>query len=321
MKNPLFVVHMKMKMLYLVAALFTVAVSFKPVEGKYKVTLAIYSGVPDPVWTVDYGHESFQMVTKYLQEARDLGMTYQREHMAATLGYKGFLVHESDAKEAELIVGKETKDLQYLLLETMPKGRISDDLLNRIQHGIAESIDMPQEAMGQEVSQAPIAGYAPRLNLRRWNDYSLVRINNNCYNYANDKITNSFAQPGNASGYHLPPAKELTAEVVLAAAKSDGLLQLNVGPNDPVPAAPKHPNCLVALVVAKGEDFHWYRLDHNGFWSQKPGGTNATNLDGKGDLIHDPRKAVNLPNGPDYSFVSFMEIFTNIIDGPAGPHP
>ena len=69
-----------------------------------------------------------------------------------------------------------------------------------------------------------------------------------------------------------------------------------------------------------GDDFHWYRLDDNGLWSQKPGPGNATNLDGKGNLIHDPRKAVNLPNGPDYSFVSFMEIFTNIIDGPAGPH-
>ena len=34
MKKPLFAVHMKMKMLlYLVAALFAVAVCFKPAEG------------------------------------------------------------------------------------------------------------------------------------------------------------------------------------------------------------------------------------------------------------------------------------------------
>ncbi|XP_068758286.1 uncharacterized protein [Montipora capricornis] len=258
------------------------------------------------------------MIKKYLQEARDLGMSYRHEHMPATLGYKGFLVHESNAKEAELIVGKETMELQNLLLKTMPKGLIPDDLVPKIEQGI-RLVDVPRqakEALLQEGLQAPVAGYAPKLNLRRWNDYSLVRINNNCYNYANDKITNSFAQPGTASGH---PFRNFTPEELLRASESDGLLKLNVGPDDPVPAAPKQPNCLVALFVDTGHDFHWYRLDDNGLWSQKPGPTNATNLDGKGNLIHDPRKAASFPYF-NYKFVSFMEIFTNIIDGHRGPH-
>ena len=66
-------------------------------------------------------------------------------------------------------------------------------------------------------------------------------------------------------------------------------------------------------------DYHCYRLDDDGFWSQKPGGTAVTNLDGNGKTITDPRKAVNLPFGPDYTFVTFMKIFTNIIDGPLSP--
>ena len=69
-------------------------------------------------------------------------------------------------------------------------------------------------------------------------------------------------------------------------------------------------------------DFHCYRLDDTnppGYWSQKPGGTAVTNLDGKDNKITDPRKAVNLPSGPDYKFVTFMKIFTNIIDGPLSP--
>lgn len=70
------------------------------------------------------------------------------------------------------------------------------------------------------------------------------------------------------------------------------------------------------------KDFHWYRLDDNGLWSQKPGHGPATNKDGLGNLISDPRKAANLsPTLFDYKFVSFMKIFTNIIDGPKGPHP
>ena len=66
-------------------------------------------------------------------------------------------------------------------------------------------------------------------------------------------------------------------------------------------------------------DYHCYRLDNNGFWSQKLGGTAVTDLDGKGNKITDPRKAVNLPSGPDYKFVTFMKIVTNIIDGPFSP--
>jgi hypothetical protein len=45
-------------------------------------------------------------------------------------------------------------------------------------------------------------------------------------------------------------------------------------------------------------------LDKNGFWSHKPGQTPATDKDGNGKLITDPRKAAN-GNIP-YQFVSFM---------------
>jgi hypothetical protein len=51
-------------------------------------------------------------------------------------------------------------------------------------------------------------------------------------------------------------------------------------------------------------DFHWYRLDNNGLWSQKAGSSPATNVDGDGNLITDPREAANgfIP----YKFVAFM---------------
>ena len=47
----------------------------------------------------------------------------------------------------------------------------------------------------------------------------------------------------------------------------------------------------VALVIAPGWDFHWYRKDRGGKWSHKPGGTEATNLDNSGNPIADPRTA------------------------------
>ena len=75
---------------------------------------------------------------------------------------------------------------------------------------------------------------------------------------------------------------------------------------------------LISFLCCLGVDYHWYRLDDNKLWSHKPGGTPATNYDGHGQLISDPRKAAM--SGIDYKFVSFMKIFTNIIDGPLGPH-
>ncbi len=59
----------------------------------------------------------------------------------------------------------------------------------------------------------------------------------------------------------------------------------------------------VALVVAPGYDFHWYRLDDNGLWSHKPGGTQATNLDKSNNLITDPRTA---NRGPYTDFCGFF---------------
>ena len=90
------------------------------------VSLAIYSGLPDPVWTINSCHKSYQEVKEHLDDARGRRITYRHEHMPAVLGYKGFLVRLTEAEEAELVVGQETEALQKLLLETMPEGLISD---------------------------------------------------------------------------------------------------------------------------------------------------------------------------------------------------
>lgn len=121
-----------------------------------------------------------------------------------------------------------------------------------------------------------------------WNDDDNVQWNNNCYNYACNLPTGTFAQPGRATGnmYAWPP----DCVGVGNGAVSDGLKPVDCdrgcGCRD----------CChqVALVIAPGpsfRDFHWYRLDRNGRWSHKPGGTEATNLDHAGQPITDPRTA------------------------------
>lgn len=132
---------------------------------------------------------------------------------------------------------------------------------------------------------------------------------NNCYNYVNNKATNTFAQPGRASG-----AEALWSSCyhVHNAAVADGL--------EPISDYPSYVlgfKTGAALVVDPGSsvrnpDYHWYRLDANGTWSHKPGQTAATNRDNSGNVITDPRTA----NRGNYTiFCGFYMLWNDIAEG------
>ena len=115
-----------------------------------------------------------------------------------------------------------------------------------------------------------------------WNDNGTIQYHNNCYNYANDKRTDTFAQPGRRAGAMYP--QPIACAGVYQAALADGLT-----------ARPASGQCWckdqVALVVDPGTDYHWYRRDQNGMWTHKPGGTRATNLDNSNNPISSPETA------------------------------
>ncbi len=91
---------------------------------------------------------------------------------------------------------------------------------------------------------------------------------------------------------------DLVCGDVLNGALSDGLV--NLLSNQPCPYCSHQ----VALVVASPEiDFHWYRLDDNGFWSHKPGPTPVRNVDNSNNPISDPRTA---DRGPYTDFCGFL---------------
>lgn len=128
-------------------------------------------------------------------------------------------------------------------------------------------------------------------DLGSWNAPAALvatQVDNNCYNYATNRPTNTFAQPGVASGMPFP---NLTCADVSAAAIADGLCQV-ASPDDC-----DGDYCVVALVVAPGPpvnpgaDYHWYRLNDDGTWSHKPGSTRARTHDSAGMPITDPATA------------------------------
>lgn len=120
---------------------------------------------------------------------------------------------------------------------------------------------------------------------------------NNCYNYATNYRTDTFAQPGLAAGSMYTA---FSCSSVGQAAVKDDLINTPNGRNK----CPKEGH-LVALVIWPGGDFHWFRKGRNGFWSHKPGGTPVRNVDNSNHLIPDPRTA---NRGPYTNFCTFMVV-------------
>ena len=78
---------------------------------EYKVKLLVYSGLPDPVWSIHPRHEKFKEIKELLEDARVRGIAHRHEHAPAILGYRGFLLHHRQAEHADLILGRETTAL------------------------------------------------------------------------------------------------------------------------------------------------------------------------------------------------------------------
>jgi len=112
-----------------------------------------------------------------------------------------------------------------------------------------------------------------------WN-VPAVRPYNNCYNYARNWRTDTFAQPGRAHGAMYTA---LQCAQVSTAAMADGLV-----PRCRCLPVSEWPRRLMALVVDPGWDYHWYREQRGNFWGHKPGSTAARNTDNSNQLITDP---------------------------------
>jgi hypothetical protein len=129
-----------------------------------------------------------------------------------------------------------------------------------------------------------VARCIPDYQPAQWNDANGIQYNNNCYNYACELQTGTFAQPGRASGSMYAA---FDCSDVGNGAVSDGLRAVSCDRG----CGCRECCHQAALVIWPGVDFHWYRLDRTGRWSHKPGGTQATNLDNGGNPIADPLAA------------------------------
>ena len=214
------------------------------------MTLPIYSGRPDPVWIVDSSHKCFNAIKEHHEKAQSSRDLLRRDEMHSKLGYTGFVLHHSHTEHPHVIAGPKTAVLQQALLESIPKGLVSEETLKEIAKNVHQ-VPPTARSLPKKSTSDP--------DLSKWNKFDDIRRDNNCYNYGNDYITNTFAQPGKASG---KPIQTITGEAVEAAAVNDGLKVVKPAPSstDPVPKPPPGER-LVALVIYPGQ--HQYQYQHH----------------------------------------------------------
>jgi hypothetical protein len=281
------------------------------------VTIDVFSGRPNPSVVVD-GPEERELLER-LRPAREARRSEAAPFDESALGYRGIIIHA---------VGRR------------PRGVPADlRVVNRLALGEQGAYGIADEAFEDFVCGStgpfrPVFGDDPKLpgflrkELRRvrdhwgtwtrpphivwpvrpvcpcgplyepaWWNVPARQPFNNCYNYGTNVRTNTYAQPGLAAGAMYA---SLTCPAVKTAAVADELIDDPGADNK----CPKEGH-LVALVVAPGWDFHWYRKGRNGRWSHKPGGTPVTNLDNSSAIITDPRTA---DRGPYTDFCTFMVV-------------
>lgn len=274
-----------------------------------RITLNIFSGRPNPTWTLTGADEK-----KLTDRLASLETATDRRPSGVFggLGYRGFTiarsvkgaksmatVHESivDRAGADFNVVDET-GIEAFLVGTAG-GRVPEEVLAYLSQNTGDAAKVKPFKL-PKIPLKPLcpmckAADAPVYNPGVWNTPA-VQPKNNCYNYANNKITNTFAQPGRAHGKQ---AKKMQCPNVVLAAKADGLVAV---PSFSATLG-KGRGWYVALVVWPNVDYHWYRQDKVGCWSHKPGQTAARNVDNSGKRIRNPKTC---DRGPYTHFCTFM---------------
>jgi len=143
------------------------------------------------------------------------------------------------------------------------------------------------ERMAYTKQMSPRSGSENDYDPDMWNNDSNIRNNHNCYTYAMSKIVKglrSKAQPGYASGYNHIGDNEYDCNAFYKRMKKDNSGSYATKFDDScIPGFYK-----VFLALDPGNDYHWWRMDSDGYWSHKPGSTNVVNVDSSGKKITNP---------------------------------
>ncbi|NJP08083.1 MAG: hypothetical protein HC866_00250 [Leptolyngbyaceae cyanobacterium RU_5_1] len=283
-----------------------------------RITANVFSGRPDPEWIITDEQEARTMLKEI---AKNRTVVSQTAPVEAGLGFRGLMIEPlSDelSKDFELpasmymaagsgATSSKANEIAERLISSMSSAEISPESASISEGGLPlgemlQSFLQQQLETTSRVSVPDVEGLPQMMAVEApveiaasctydtspynpgfWNNDPNIRSRNNCYNYASNKRTDTFAQPGRGCG-HMYTA--INCAEVTRAALCDGLHRRY----DCFPDS-EAPRYLVALVIAPGpgfNDFHWYRLMREGYWAHKPGSTAVRNVDNSGKVISNP---------------------------------
>jgi len=280
-----------------------------------RITIDIFSGRENPV--IELSGKEAKAALSQLHPERKLEKGEPALPPEPTLGYRGLIIEQTDkiARGLPQVIrlahgdmfgeglmhraADETFEDFIIAGKGFEKLELGDDFATYLQQEMGRFREVRRDIKPIDVVVPILKGCpcGPLYEPAWWNDGGSKQHGNNCYNYASNYRTDTFAQPGRAAGAMYAA---LSCAAVKPAAVADCLID-SPKANNKYPAE----GHLVALVVAPGWDFHWYRKGKNSLWSHKPGSTAVTSLDNSGHAIADPRTA---NRGPYTDFCTFMVV-------------
>ncbi|WP_369977386.1 hypothetical protein [Xanthomonas bundabergensis] len=280
-----------------------------------RIEIELFSGRPNPVWYVTDSAEADRLLGEVSGNEgviarpgagydglgfREVRVEFLEETPAKVKGVpRQFALASTASRDF-----KASGALAQRLIEAMPlrsKVQLLEHALTPLDAKLREGVlERLQRYLADPPRPTPPPPAPPRSSLRTtikdekcgkceyevsqynpgfWNGAGVIG-HNNCYNYARNWRTNTFAQPGRAHG---AMTSTMACNTVSAAAMADGLRK-----RCDCLSEKEYPRRLMALVIDPGYDYHWYRHQRGGFWGHKPGGTAARNYDNSGQLILNP---------------------------------
>jgi len=283
-----------------------------------RITIDMFSGRPNPV--VELIGKEAQAALERLKPAESLSADEAEKAATPILGYRGLIVEQTGPKPTARDLPARFRVASGYFVEGGLAHRATDadfesfffsakGCLRKVKEArklrsiIKREIERAAQIRDQIVIQPKpfpvkvVCVCGPLYEPTWWNDGGQKQLNNNCYNYATNYRSDTFAQPGRAAGAMY---SSFSCASVLPASVKDQLEDVP-GANNKCPPQ----GHLVALVIAPNIDFHWFRKGRNRFWSHKPGSTAVTNVDNSGNFIADPRTA---NRGMYTDFCTFMVV-------------
>ena len=270
-----------------------------------RIELDIFSGLPNPVWDLNTTETAslIRQIKNDQTEVRPLSESSDR------LGYKGFIIH-MDSQESyrsglganpvafRLGEGHANPDtLQELLLRGAQRAEINAlavDAAALAIEGSAEPASSTTDPDTPDTGSETLAGCGYHLtssvDFKFWGGVHTSK--NNCYNYAANWRTGTFAHPGRASGKHFR-FTDFWGRTRTLSQQKQALRESMMADGWKTTCSSR--SLYVAAAIWPGVDYHFWRrtaphkwISVSKPWSHKRGGYYPQNTDSGGNHISSP---------------------------------